>query len=82
MKFLLAALAATSIIAVTASVFAIWPAVADAPWEAANSFKELNCEAALDMRNDLVVTEAETVGGVERYDILFERSQELVAAYC
>ena len=33
MKFLLAALAATSIIAVTASVFAIWPAVADAPWE-------------------------------------------------
>ena len=33
MKLLLAALVATSIIAVTASVFAIWPLVADAPWE-------------------------------------------------
>ena len=46
------------------------------------SIRELNCEAALGMRNELVVTEADTVGGVERYDILFERSQELVAAYC
>ena len=33
MKLLLAALAITFAIAVTASVFAIWPAVADAPWE-------------------------------------------------
>ena len=33
MKLLLAALAVTFAIAVTASVFAIWPAVADAPWE-------------------------------------------------
>ena len=30
---MLAALVATLAIAVTASVFAIWPAVADAPWE-------------------------------------------------
>ena len=33
MKLLLAALFVTFVIAVTASVFAIWPAVADAPWE-------------------------------------------------
>ena len=33
MRLLLAALAVTFAIAVTASVFAIWPAVADAPWE-------------------------------------------------
>ena len=33
MKLLLAALAVTFTIAVTAAVFAIWPAVADAPWE-------------------------------------------------
>ena len=33
MKLLLAALFVTFAIAVTASVFAIWPAVADAPWE-------------------------------------------------
>ena len=33
MRILLAALAGTSTIAVGASVFAIWPAVGDAPWE-------------------------------------------------
>ena len=33
MKLLLAALVATFTIAVVAAVFAIWPAVADAPWE-------------------------------------------------
>ena len=33
MRLLLAALFVTFAIAVTASVFAIWPAVADAPWE-------------------------------------------------
>ena len=33
MKLLLAALFVTFAIAVTASVFAIWPAVASAPWE-------------------------------------------------
>ena len=32
MKLMLAALAVTFAIAVTASVFAIWPVVADAPW--------------------------------------------------
>ena len=33
MRLLLTALIATFAIAVTASVFAIWPVVADAPWE-------------------------------------------------
>ena len=65
MKFLLAALAVTSTIAVTASVLAIWPTVADAPWEDEMSLRELNCEAALGMRNELVVTAADIVGGVE-----------------
>ena len=33
MKLMLAALVATSVIAIVAAVFAIWPVVADAPWE-------------------------------------------------
>ena len=33
MRLMLAALVATSVIAIVAAVFAIWPVVADAPWE-------------------------------------------------
>ncbi len=33
MRLMLAALVATSAIAIVAAVFAIWPVVADAPWE-------------------------------------------------
>ena len=44
----------TLAVAVTASVFAIWPVVADAPWEdkppTSSSRDEVRCQAALDLR--------------------------------
>lgn len=54
MRALIAALALTLAVAVTASVFAIWPVVADAPWEddvpVAESSDALRCQGALDYR--------------------------------
>ena len=59
MRFQLAALIATSVIAVTASVFAIWPVVADAPWEnnptpipTVNQAALLRCQGAIDLRQE------------------------------
>ncbi len=54
MRLLIAALVVTLAIAVPASVFAIWPVVADAPWESevavAESTDTLRCQGALDYR--------------------------------
>ena len=58
----LAALVATFAIAVTALVFAVWPAVADAPWEddtpvavvVEGSGVEARCEEAVSNRRSLV----------------------------
>lgn len=54
MRLLIAALVLTLAIAVTASVFAIWPVVADAPWEedapVMDRANELRCEGALSYR--------------------------------
>ena len=63
MKLLLAALAVTFAIAVVASVFAIWPVVADAPWEddvptpvaVEDGTDSIRCEAALGLRSSLVL---------------------------
>ncbi|MCI0890695.1 MAG: hypothetical protein J4O04_07795 [Chloroflexi bacterium] len=59
MKLMLAALAVTLAIAVTAAVFAIWPAIADAPWEddtpvaeETDRTGELLCEGALRFREE------------------------------
>ena len=59
MRLMLAALVATFTIAVVAAVFAIWPVVADAPWEDARSsveerIDEFRCESALKLRNDVM----------------------------
>ena len=60
MKLLLAALAVTFAIAIVASVFAIWPAVADAPWEDSapvvprTDIDALRCESALGLRADIL----------------------------
>ena len=62
MKLMLAALVATSIIAIVAAVFAIWPVVADAPWEddppaivqPVDRTGEIRCQGALDMRIALI----------------------------
>ena len=69
MKLLLAALAVTFTIAVTASVFAIWPVVTDAPWEdeiviptpvVQDQGEVLLCEAAIRLRDEMRV---EVAGG-------------------
>ena len=59
MRLLIPALILTAAVAVTASVFAIWPVVADAPWEndvpavaapVADNTGALRCQGALDYR--------------------------------
>ena len=68
MRALIAALIFTLAIAVTASVFAIWPVVADAPWEtdvvvvddrieSARRLREIRCEGALSYRNDIIISD-------------------------
>ena len=75
MKLLLAALAVTFAIAVTASVFAIWPAVADAPWEdgtpvaVIDGTESVRCEGALSLRASVIAvgeySEGARVGGLQ-----------------
>ena len=63
MKLILVALVATFAIAVVAAVFAIWPVVADAPWEddapvvaedAIDTTSPIRCQEALDLRERLI----------------------------
>ncbi len=79
MRLMLAALVATSVIAVTASVFAIWAGVTDAPWEDDVS----RCQAALELRNDLRLSSPDDVG-LSRIDLdaLITDSQRLVNHAC
>ena len=59
MNYMLAALVATFVIAVTASVFAVWPVVADPPWEddvtpPQDETTSIRCQEALDLRERLI----------------------------
>ena len=62
MKPQLAALIATSAIAITATVFATWASVTDAPWEdteqpapvVVDTTTEIRCQAGLDLRERLL----------------------------
>ena len=56
------AIIVTLALAVTASVFAIWPVVADAPWEdevvaipTVDRIREIRCQGALDLREALIL---------------------------
>ena len=49
MKLMLATLAATAVIAVVAAVFAIWPVVADAPWE--NEVSQATAQPSVEQRS-------------------------------
>ena len=67
MKLLLAAPAVTFAVAVTASVFAIWPAVGTAPWEddpepvvIEDEIDLVRCEAALSLRESATLALAST----------------------
>lgn len=65
MKTMLAALVATAAIAIVAAVFAIWPAVGDAPWEddapasvePVDRTGEVRCAAALEVRAIMIEKE-------------------------
>ncbi len=67
-----AVLVLTLAIAITASVFAIWPVVADAPWQAdpvvvevpvgIDRTNEIRCEQALELRERLLI-ESHPVSG-------------------
>lgn len=83
-------------VAIAASVFAIWPVVADAPWldSAGNNHDEVLCQGALDYRvailaNPPTHVEPRTLrgGGVAITDQDFLRqllsgAQNLVDRYC
>ena len=66
--------AAALTLAIVASVFAIWPVVADAPWEDGTSrTDELRCEAALSWKADLQLIQAGVDPRLERYRSLEEQ---------
>ncbi len=60
MKLMLTALVATFAVAVTASVFAIWPVVADAPWE---DEAESEREAAFNAGEIIKIAQAQVEDG-------------------
>ena len=88
MKLLLAALAVTFAIAVVASVFAIWPAVADAPWEdeapvvVEDRTDSIRCEAALGLRSSLVLAGRPLALGRGDYDAQLRNAEREIDRYC
>ena len=56
MRFQLAALVLTFVVAVVASIFAIWPVVADAPWED-DAYVRISREEAVDLVTDFMCLE-------------------------
>jgi hypothetical protein len=92
MRLLVAALVLSFAVAVTASVFAIWPVVADAPWERdisppgvsqpapTQDLRPLRCQAALDWLNQLNRLLAVTTGPVSAETIVGAHAD--VDKYC
>ena len=79
----------TFVIAVTASVFAIWPAVADAPWEdevptpvvVSDDTDAIRCEGALRFRDSTVQTGKVGLGG-NTYDEQLANAEREIQRYC
>lgn len=70
---MIAALAVTLAIAVTAAVLAIWPVVADAPWEdeaptpvVVDQGEVLLCEAAIRLRDQMRVEDGKSRSSPDR----------------
>ena len=89
MRLLPGALVVTFAIAVTASVFAIWPVVADAPWEdkpaVVDRTAEIRCESALDLRAAIILKGEFAFGnetGLLDYDAQLAAVQREVTRYC
>ena len=92
MKLQLAALLATSGIAIVAAVFAIWPVVSDAPWEDTDT-TAIRCEGALDFRELIVdageyragllpIGVAQNPDGIEDYDAQLAKAEREISQYC
>ena len=91
MKLLLAALAITFVIAVTASVFAIWPVVADAPWEddaptpvLQDQGELLLCDAAIRLRDEMRIEEKDRQTSLRsgEIDALLSEANADIDRYC
>ena len=83
MRALIAALIFTLAVAVTASVFAIWPVVADVPWEdepvvvqPVDRIAEIRCEGALRLRETWVERGAGPGASV------YQGAEREIARYC
>jgi len=79
----------TFVIAVMALVFAIWPVVADAPWEDEKATADSpRCQAALMLRNDLILQGPQRYPGETRtqpydgYNATLRQARAEIARYC
>lgn len=87
---MLAALVATSTIAIVAAVFAIWPVVADAPWEddtvvAEDGDNAIRCGAALELRGAAMQTlreEPRNSFSYQEADSQHDFAQREIDRYC
>lgn len=97
MRVQLAALALTFVVAVTASVFAIWPAVTDAPWEVEVAAVEegadtVRCAGALSFRDTIIrqgkhqpsggINGAGNPSGLRDYDEQLAKAGREITQYC
>jgi hypothetical protein len=75
MRLLVAALVLTFAVAVTASVFAIWPVVADAPWEQAAAAQPIVVRQPTPSRCEVLsqlLAQAQTEIAARRFNALLE----------
>ncbi len=85
MRLMLAALVAMSIIAVTASVFAIWASVADAPWEddaQERLSNHMRCDDALALRQKSFQFNAMEIFDQEAFRIWLTIADSEIGHYC
>ena len=88
MKLQLAALIATSVIAIVAAVFAILPVVGDAPWEddapvaaqPVDRTQEIRCEGALSFRDTALIAVSELNTRTMKDQL--DKAQREVDRYC
>lgn len=91
-RLLIATLMLTLAVAITAAVFAIWPVVADAPWEdsvpVADSGDAVRCQGALDYRAAIVANPptrpfgGRNITDQDAFQRLLDQAQREIIAYC
>ena len=87
MRLMIAALAVTLAIAIVAAVFAIWPVVADAPWEdeivvptpvVVDRTDDIRCQGGIDLRERAMFESSSQDVGLARLRL----AQDEIDAYC